>query len=66
MKKPGKKPKRLGERIGDALAELAAAIRSGRPLHEQFAVHAVETFKTREEAKKPIQRSPQMKTVGNG
>jgi putative transcriptional regulator len=49
-------PKRLGERIGDALAELEAAVRSGRPLREQFTIRTIEVVEPRAYSPRDVQR----------
>jgi DNA-binding transcriptional regulator YiaG len=42
MKRRISKIKPVGERIAEALRELHEALRSGRPLHEQFTVRTIE------------------------
>ena len=49
-------PKRLGTRLRDAMTELHDALRSGRPLEEQFTVRTVEIAEPRTYSAKEIQR----------
>jgi putative transcriptional regulator len=47
MKPRKNNPVRLGKRIGEALAELESAVRSGRPLAEQITIRTVEVAQPR-------------------
>jgi len=56
MKRINTKPKRLGERITEALTELHDALRSGRPLEEQLTVRTVEIAAPRLYSAKDVRR----------